>query len=111
MAKPKDSGEHSRIRGSDFAGRVREQLREQGVHDEDGLADMEVVVALLRLSTRLTGDFESVHRPFGCSWAGFRVMVVLWVTGPLEPSEVARLSAASRASISSVINTLEDAGF
>lgn len=111
MAKANARHERTRIRGSEFVDQVRGRLVEQGTHNEDGLADMEVVVALQRLSMRMTNDFEAVHRPFGCSWAGFRIMVVLWTTGPLEPSEIARLSVASRASISSVINTLEDAGF
>lgn len=100
-----------RIDTTDYVAHVRDHLAQHGVHDEDGLADMEVVVALMRLSARLTADFEGTHRPLGTSWAGFRVMTVLSVAGELEPSEIARLSVASRASISSVINTLEDTGY
>jgi DNA-binding MarR family transcriptional regulator len=72
---------------------------------------MLVVFNVLRLSNRLVHDLESsVHRPRGLSWAGFRLLFALWVAGPLEPRALARLSAVSRASISSVLNTLQRDG-
>ena len=59
----------------------------------------------------LVQDLEAnVHRPRGLSWAGFRLLFALWVAGPLEPRGLARLSAVSRASISSVLNTLQRDG-
>ncbi len=72
---------------------------------------MDVVLSVLRLSNRLVGDLEAhVHRPMGWSWAGFRILFTLWVAGPLEPRALAHLSAVTRASISSVLNTLERDG-
>jgi DNA-binding MarR family transcriptional regulator len=72
---------------------------------------MDVVLGVIRLANRLVGDLESeVHRPMGWSWAGFRILFTLWVAGPLEPRALARLSAVTRASISSVLNTLERDG-
>ena len=48
---------------------------------------------LVRVSNQLINDFETnVHRPLGWSWAGFRIMFVVAVAGPLEPARVARLA-------------------
>lgn len=74
------------------------------------LSAMAVVFTLIRAADRITQDLERVHRPVGWTWAGFRVMFWVWVLGPLEPRELARLTSASRASISSVLNTLERDG-
>jgi DNA-binding MarR family transcriptional regulator len=71
---------------------------------------MEIMFNLMRLTTRLVRDFESVHRPLGGTWAGFRILNLLWAAGDLEPGEVARLTGSSRASISSALNTLEALG-
>jgi DNA-binding MarR family transcriptional regulator len=66
---------------------------------------------LLRASTRIFGHLESVvHRPAGWSLAGFRIMFTLWVAGPLEVRDIARLSGLSRASVSAALNTLERDG-
>ncbi|HZP28351.1 MAG TPA: MarR family transcriptional regulator [Acidimicrobiia bacterium] len=72
---------------------------------------MTVVFNVIRLANRMVWDLEaSVHRRRGWSWAGFRILFTLWVAGPLEPRALARLSAVTRASISSVLNTLERDG-
>lgn len=69
---------------------------------------MDVVFSAIRLANRITGDVEStVHRPRGLTWAGFRLLFTLWISGPLEPRALARYSAVTRASVSSVLNTLE----
>lgn len=76
--------------------------------------DLEVLTAALnvvRVSNLLVNDLESrVHRPSGWTWAGFRVMFVVFVTGTAEPREVARLAGVSRASVSGVLKTLEHGG-
>jgi DNA-binding MarR family transcriptional regulator len=75
---------------------------------ETDLEVMTVVFNAIRLANRITADVESeVHRPRGLTWAGFRLLFALWISGPLEPRELARLAAVTRASISSVLNTLE----
>jgi DNA-binding MarR family transcriptional regulator len=67
---------------------------------------------LVRVSNQLVNDLETnVHRPLGWSWAGFRIMFTVLVTGPLEPGQIARLAGVTRASISAVLNTLERDGF
>ncbi len=72
---------------------------------------MAVAFNVIRLANRMVWDLEStVHRRRGWSWAGFRILFTLWIAGPLEPRALARLSAVTRASISSVLNTLERDG-
>ena len=61
---------------------------------------MRLVLSLYRVSNALVYDLEStVHRPAGWSWAGFRVLFVLWTSGPLETSRAAELSGMSRAAV------------
>lgn len=77
-------------------------------------ADLDALRAsfdLIRASTRLVQRLEAeVHTPAGWSMAGFRVMFCVWVSGELEPRDIARLSGLSRAAVSSVLNTLERDG-
>jgi DNA-binding MarR family transcriptional regulator len=69
---------------------------------------MRLVLSLYRASNAMVYDLESaVHRPHGWSWAGFRVLFVLWVGGPLESKRVAQLAGMSRAAVSALVNTLE----
>lgn len=66
---------------------------------------------VFRLGGRMFSDLETeIHRPAGWSLAGFRVMFILWVLGPVESHEIARLAGLSRAAISSAVNTLERDG-
>jgi DNA-binding MarR family transcriptional regulator len=72
---------------------------------------MRLVLTLHRVTSALVYDLESsVHRPRGFSWAGFRVLFVLWLAGPLEAKRVAELSGMSRAAVSALANTLERTG-
>ncbi|MBB4682703.1 MarR family winged helix-turn-helix transcriptional regulator [Amycolatopsis jiangsuensis] len=67
----------------------------------------EVLLTLNRASTVVTYDLEAaVHRPRGRSWAAFRVLFVVWLAGPLEPSAAARLAGMSRAAVSNLAKTL-----
>ncbi len=63
---------------------------------------------LTRAANRFARHVEStVHRPRGLSTAGFRILFTLWACGPLESHRIAVLAGLSRASVSSVVNTLE----
>jgi DNA-binding MarR family transcriptional regulator len=74
------------------------------------LEAMSMCFQLIRAADRIAGDLETVHRRIGWSWAGFRVAFWVWLLGPLEPRQIASLASASRASVSSVLNTLERDG-
>jgi DNA-binding MarR family transcriptional regulator len=80
------------------------------VPDAD-LTALAVSFTLIRAADRLVYDLETVHRTIGWTWPGFRAVFWLWLLGPLEQREVASLASASRASISSVLNTLQRDGF
>jgi DNA-binding MarR family transcriptional regulator len=75
------------------------------------LEAMSMCFQLIRAADRIAGDLETVHRRLGWSWAGFRVGFWVWLLGPLEPRQIALLASASRASVSSVLNTLERDGY
>jgi DNA-binding MarR family transcriptional regulator len=63
---------------------------------------------LSRVTSRLIADFESVvQRPRGLSWAGFRLLFCLWVGGPMQTGDLARLLFTTAPTVSSVVNTLE----
>lgn len=67
---------------------------------------------LSRVTPRLVADFESVvQRPRGLSWAGFRTLFCLWVGGPLQTGELAKLLFTTAPTVSSVVNTLESRGW
>ena len=69
---------------------------------------MRIVMLLGRVSSALVYDIESaVHRPSGWTWAGFRLLFALWITGPLDAKRAAQLTGMSRAAISSLVRTLE----
>ncbi|MEU9017414.1 MarR family winged helix-turn-helix transcriptional regulator [Actinomadura sp. NPDC048394] len=66
-----------------------------------------LLLTLNRASAIVTYDLEStVHRPRGHSWAGFRLLFVTWLAGPLEPGRAAALAGMSRAAVSNLAKTL-----
>lgn len=92
----------------------RDLLRSRLV-DETGLSAedaerTELVFDLTRFFNRLAQDSESVQRPMGWTWAGFRLLNLLWAAGPVEARRLRRLSGSSRAAISSLLGTLERDG-
>ena len=80
------------------------------VPDAD-LAAFTLVFTRIRVADRITYELDATQRPMGWSWPGFRVLFWVWLLGPLEPRRIASLVSASRASISSALNTLERDGF
>ncbi len=66
---------------------------------------------LTRAANRFSRHVESVvHRRRGLTTAGFRILFTLWTSGPLPAHRIAILAGLSRASVSSVVNTLERDG-
>jgi DNA-binding MarR family transcriptional regulator len=71
----------------------------------------QVLLTLNRASDLVTYDLEAaVHRPRGRSWSAFRLMFVVWLAGPLEPSAAARLTGMSRAAVSNLSKPLVSDG-
>src|ERR1700751_2110888 len=89
---------------------LAQRLRVDGVVDRDAAEHAELVFNLTRLHHRLSRDFEALHRRRGGTWAGFRIMNVLWAVGAAELRDVARLSGGSRRAVSRPLNTLERDG-
>jgi DNA-binding MarR family transcriptional regulator len=93
-----------------FEVELRERIADAG--PEFDAESSAVLFTLTRAANLLTADFDStVWRPFGVTYPGFRVVFVISVAGPQEPRTIAHLASVSRASISSVINTLERDGY
>jgi DNA-binding MarR family transcriptional regulator len=103
--------ERGQIRSRDYLQAFRSRHEAAGSASQEALAAMEVVALIARLAARLNQDFDQVHADTGISWAGFRLLAALWVVGDSEPTQLARLTGGSKASVSSVINTLERDGF
>lgn len=79
--------------------------------DDADLEAASLVLTLHRAAGTVVYDLEStVHRPAGWSWSGFRLLYVLWVSGPLEARHAARLSGMSRQGTSTLSKTLERHG-
>jgi MarR family transcriptional regulator, negative regulator of the multidrug operon emrRAB len=75
------------------------------------LSAMQVVFSLTTTASQITYDLEAtVHRPRRLSWAAYRLLVVLAVSGPLDPTRAAPRAAMSRAAVSAVAKTLEGEG-
>lgn len=95
------------------SGAILDLARERiaaAVPDADLIA-FSLVFTLLRAADRIAYELDAAQRPMGWTWPGFRVLFWLWLLGPLEPRAIASLASASRASISSALNTLERDGF
>lgn len=72
---------------------------------------LHTILLLHRATDVIVYDLESVvHRPAGWSFAGFRMMFVLWLVGPTPSSRLARLTGSSRAAMSALAKTLETDG-
>lgn len=90
----------------DFAIRRTSELTERA---DQGA--MEIAISLHRLSHALARATETTaHRPEGWSLAGFRVMFMLWVVGPIRPARMAAILDMTRAATSNVVSTLERSG-
>jgi DNA-binding MarR family transcriptional regulator len=94
-----------------FPGLLRERHGALGTTNRRDLDAIEMVTQLTRVVARLVQDFEqTVHRPLGSTWAGFRIMNALWIFDEVDQQEIERLSGNSKASVSSALLTLEKRG-
>lgn len=68
---------------------------------------MRVIFMLSRVASLITYDLEaSVHRPRGLTWPGFRLLVVLGASGPLEATTAAEQSGMSKQAVSALVKNL-----
>ena len=82
--------------------------RVAAAYDDVDLDLFRLSFALTRAANRFTRHVESsVHRPRNLTTAGFRILFTVWACGPMEAHRIAVLAGLSRASVSSVVNTLE----
>ncbi len=67
-----------------------------------------LAVAVVRAGRAGVHRIEAeVLRPMGLSYSGYRMLNLLWLLGPHEPRELARIMGVSVPSITSLVNTLE----
>ncbi len=98
------------ISAADFDALVVERARAELGDGYDPDANR-TFTGLVRAGSRAERFFEQqVHRPLGLTWAGFRLLFCVWVTGPLQSSDLARLLFTTPPTVSSVLNTLERRG-
>ncbi|MFI7483836.1 MarR family winged helix-turn-helix transcriptional regulator [Kocuria sp. M1R5S2] len=90
------------------------QAAQRRISQEFPDADLDanrLFLSLNRSSSTAVYDFEStIHRPAGGTWSSFRLLLALWVSGPLSPNEAARLTGMSRAAVSNLTGTLVGKG-
>jgi DNA-binding MarR family transcriptional regulator len=86
-----------------FEQQLQDHVRAHG-DDSDAHA---VNFNLLRTSTDLLSEMEAeALRPLGLTHAGFLILMTLWITGPRETRELARVVQVSRPAIVSAVDTL-----
>ncbi|MBT2677090.1 MarR family transcriptional regulator [Streptomyces sp. ISL-14] len=81
-----------------------------GLVAEQGYVRMLITVNLLRTYMQLATRSDAYHRQYGWSWAGFRLLAILWSEGDMEVRQLADLTLSTRAAVSSAVNKLEAAG-
>lgn len=105
-----ENSDGSPAKSRSLRGLLHARLHDEGIIPPDAVDRTDLVFNLTRFWNRLGQDSESTQRRLGWSWAGFRIMNLLWAAGPLEARQLGTLSGASRATISSLLGTLERDG-
>jgi len=100
--------ESERIEDLDFAGFVEHAVARAATQIPDLDAEaLHTILLLNRVSNIIVYDLESaVHRPAGWSFAGFRLMFVLWLAGSMPLGKLSQLTGSSRAATSALAKTL-----
>jgi DNA-binding MarR family transcriptional regulator len=57
-----------------------------------------------------SGAERKVLREHGLSFASFSTLFIVWIWGPIETREIARSQAVTKATVTSLVNTLEKRG-
>lgn len=86
-----------------FEQSLRDHLRSHG----DDLDAQGVNFNLFRTSADVLSMMESIAlRPLGLTHAGFVILMAIWVSGPLEMRDIARLQRVSKPAAVSAVDTL-----
>lgn len=86
-----------------FERQLRDHIRAHG----DDLDAQAVNFNLFRTGTDVLSAMESeALRPLGLTHAGFVILMTLWITGPRETRDLARVQRVSKPAIVSAVNTL-----
>ena len=86
-----------------FEQQLRDHVRAHG----DDLDAQAVNFNLFRTGTDLLSAMEGrALRPLGLTHAGFVILMTLWITGPRETRELARVQRVSKPAIVSAVDTL-----
>ncbi|CAB3394644.1 MarR family winged helix-turn-helix transcriptional regulator [Kyrpidia spormannii] len=72
---------------------------------------MITILNIWRASQRIRLKMErEVLSKYGLSWNGFSLLYNLWIWGPMETRHLAKSMGLTRATVSSLVNTLEGKG-
>jgi DNA-binding MarR family transcriptional regulator len=94
-------------RGQDEIPLFEQQLRDHVRAHGDDLDAQAVNFNLFRTGTDLLSEMEAeALRPLGLTHAGFVILMTIWITGPRETRELARVLRVSRPAIVSAVDTL-----
>jgi MarR family 2-MHQ and catechol resistance regulon transcriptional repressor len=86
---------------------LEQQLREHVRAHGDDLDAQAVNFNLFRTGTDVLAAMEGkALRPLGLTHAGFVILMTLWITGPRETRELARVQRVSKPAIVSAVDTL-----
>lgn len=84
-------------------------LQEQGIHLD--WPTFRLSMQLTRLAGLHTQRADrDIRREHQLTWSGFNVLLIVWLFGPIEAHEIAKISGVTRQSTSSGLATLEKLG-
>jgi MarR family 2-MHQ and catechol resistance regulon transcriptional repressor len=67
-----------------------------------------VLANIIRAAQAFRSRMErTVLREFDLSWGSFSTLFIVWVWGPIETREIARSQSVSRATVTSIVDSLE----
>jgi DNA-binding MarR family transcriptional regulator len=101
-----------RMENRDVVGFINRSLAES-LHRLPQLDDTStrLILMILRVGGLIRYDHEiRLQRPLGLSEAGYHLMWIIWLTGPIEGSAAAFLMDVTRANVSGIASTLERDG-
>lgn len=97
-----------RLSLEDARKQIRTHLEDLGLDYESTLLVSDITRVANGIRLTLT---NTVLREHDLSWTGFAVMWLIWLHGPMETRHAAQAAAISKATLTGVMNTLEQRKF